>query len=428
MTMINNIGKKMYEMAEVLWPINRSITGEGVRKTLGIIKSEIPNLEIHEIPSGTKVFDWEVPPEWAINEAYILDSSGNKILDFKDNNLHVVNYSISVDKVISLSELEKHLHSIPNQKDAIPYVTSYYKKRWGFCISEQQRKKLKKGNYRVCIDSSLFDGSLTYGELLLPGKDKKEIFFSTYICHPSMANNELSGPVVVTQLIKLLMSKKSLRYSYRLIFIPETIGSISYLSKNIKEMKNNIIAGCNVTCVGDERDYSFIPSRNGESLADYHLLHVLKHYCPNFKSYSFLDRGSDERQYCSPGVDLPLVTFCRSKFFEYPEYHTSLDDLSLISPKGLFNSYQVLKHFIESFENNYIINHTILCEPNLGKRGLYPTLGLKENDIMSNRRLDFLAYADGSSMIEIAEKIDLPIWDLYKVMDELLENNLIKVS
>jgi aminopeptidase-like protein len=427
--MTNNIdGNEMYELAKTLWPINRSITGEGVRKTLKLIKNQIPILKIHEVASGTKVFDWEVPLEWSINEAYILDSSGNKILDFKDNNLHVVSYSVPVDKVISLSELQKHLYSLPNQENAIPYVTSYYKKRWGFCMSESQRKKLKKGSYKVFIDSKFFEGSLTYAELLIPGLSKEEIFFSSYVCHPSMANNELSGPVVLTQIIKWLMSLRGLRYSYRLIFIPETIGSITYLSKNIKKMKENIIAGCNVTCVGDEREYSFISSRNGDSLADKHLLHILKHYEPSFKKYSFLDRGSDERQYCSPGVDLPVVTFCRSKFSEYPEYHTSLDDLNLISPQGLTDSFNVLKHFINSFENNQKINYTTLCEPNLGKRGLYPTLGVKDNDDISTKRLNFLAYSDGSTLLKIAEKIGVPIWDLYIIRDELLKNNLIRVS
>lgn len=422
------IANEMYELAKILWPINRSITGEGVRDTLKLIKNETPDFKIKEIPSGTKVFDWEVPLEWSINEAYVIDPDGNKILDFKDNNLHVISYSDSIDKVLSLEELQKHLHSLPDLESAIPYVTSYYEKRWGFCLSHTKRKKLKKGSYRVFIDSKFFSGSMTYGEILIPGSTAKEIFFSTYVCHPSMANNELSGPVVLAQLIKWIKSQENLKYSYRIIFIPETIGSISYLSNNLNEMKKNIIAGCNVTCVGDEREYSFIPSRNGNTIADKHFLHVLKHYEPSFKSYSFLQRGSDERQYCSPGVDLPIVTFCRSKFSEYPEYHTSLDNLKLITPNGLFDSYKVLIHFINSFENNDNISNTILCEPNLGKRNLYPTLGTRENDIMATKRLNFLAYADGSSLFDIAEKIGFPIWELFEIRDELLNSELIKLN
>lgn len=422
------IANEMYDQAKTLWPLNRSITGEGLRDTLRLIKNKISDLEIREVPSGTQVFDWEVPLEWSINEAYILDSSGNKILDFKDNNLHVVSYSVPVDKVISLSELQKHLHSLPDQKNAIPYITSYYKKRWGFCLTHNQRNSLKEGDYRVFIDSNFIQGSLTYGEIYIPGLSEEEIFFSTYVCHPSMANNELSGPVVVSQLVKWLLKKTNLRYSYRIIFIPETIGSITYISQNIDRMKKNIIAGCNVTCVGDDRVYSLIPTRYGNTKADNHMQHVLKHFNPGFKNYSFLQRGSDERQYCSPGVDLPVVTFCRSKFSEYPEYHTSLDNLNMISPQGLFDSYEVLKYFVESFENNQKINNVILCEPNLGKRGLYPTLGTRENDFDVNKRLDFLAYSDGSTLLEIAEKINLPIWELLQLRDELLANNLIKVS
>lgn len=307
----SKVGEYMYQLLKELFPICRSITGEGVRETLRIIQKHIP-IKIHGIPSGTKVFDWEVPKEWNIKDAYIMDEEGNKIVDFKKNNLHVVGYSIPVDKTVNLEELESHLYSIEDQPEAIPYITSYYKERWGFCISHNQRKKLKDGNYRVYIDSSLKDGYLNYAELIIPGRTSKEIFLSTYICHPSMANNELSGPVLLTYLAKWIMSEPR-KFSYRLVFIPETIGSITYLSQNYKEMKENIIAGYNLTCVGDNRAYSFMPSRYGNTYADKVALNVLRYSQPDFIQYSYLQRGSDERQYCSPGIDLPVASIMRTK-------------------------------------------------------------------------------------------------------------------
>ena len=331
-----DIGIEIHALVQRLWSINRSITGEGVRKTLRILKEYLPELCTYEVPSGTTAFDWTVPKEWKVSKAFIITPSGDRICDFGENNLHLVGYSIAISKKISLTELQSHLHSLPDQPTAIPYVTSYYKEYWGFCITEQERSELKDGEYEICIDSELFDGSLTYGELLIKGSSKKEVFISTYICHPSMANNELSGPTVTTYLAKWIGNLKNRRYSYRIIFIPETIGSLVYLSKNIDQLKCDVFAGFNVSCVGDNRAYSYLPSRRGDTVSDDVAKHVLKWTDPNFLSYKWSDRGSDERQYCAPNIDLPIASMMRTKYGEYPEYHTSLDNLELVvSSKGL---------------------------------------------------------------------------------------------
>jgi len=419
------IGQEMYKLIEKLYPICRSITGEGVRETLKIIKEYIP-IEIHEVPTGTKVFDWVVPQEWNIKDAYIKDEKGNKIVDFKENNLHVMGYSTPIDKTINIDELQKHLYSIEEQPNAIPYVTSYYKKRWGFCISHNQRKKIKKGKYHVFIDSELKDGFLTYGEIIIPGMLKKEVLLSTYICHPSMANNELSGPAVTTFLTKWIKNKPR-KYTYRIVFIPETIGSITYLSKNFDTMKKNIVAGFNVSCVGDERTYSYIPSRKGDTLSDRAALSVLKFKHPDFKKYSFLDRASDERQYNSPGVDLPVASVMRTKYGEYPEYHTSLDNLELVAPQGLFGAFDVLRESILLIENNEKFKIKCLGEPQLGKRGLYPTLSIKETKSIVKDMMNFIAYADGTNdLINISEIINVPAWKIYPIIEKLKDADLLE--
>ncbi|MBA2678186.1 MAG: DUF4910 domain-containing protein [Ktedonobacteraceae bacterium] len=415
----------MHRLMTQLFPLCRSITGDGVRETLRIIQTHIP-LTIVEVPSGTKVFDWTVPKEWNVREAFVRDPRGRKIIDFKENNLHVLGYATPIDKSVTLSELQDHLHSLEDQPDAIPWVTSVYEERWGFCLTHSQRVKLEEGTYQVFIDSELKDGSLTYGELIIPGLTNQEIFISTYICHPSMANNELSGPVLATMLGKWLAGK-SRRFTYRIIFIPETIGSITYLSRNMESMKRNIVAGFNLTCVGDDRAYSYLPSRSGSTLADKVALNVLRSKHPDFKEYSFLDRGSDERQYCSPGIDLPVVSLMRTKYREFPEYHTSLDDLELVTAAGLEGSFSLHKDCIELLERNRIYKMKCLGEPQLGKRGLYPTIATKDSHQLVKDMLNVIAYTDGKNdLIDISNTLGVPAKDLYPIIDQLLAADLLQ--
>jgi aminopeptidase-like protein len=417
-------GMAMHELARRLFPITRSITGDGVRETLRILAELLP-LEIHEVPTGTRAFDWTVPPEWNIRDAYILDEYGDRIVDFLQSNLHVVGYSVPVDATMSLAELQPHLHSLEDQPTAIPYVTSYYERRWGFCLPHAQRERLQDGQYRVVIDSELKDGSLTYGEVIIPGATTSEVFLSTYVCHPSMANNELSGPVVTTWLAKWIASRPR-RYTYRLVFIPETIGSLVYLSRHLDSLKANVIAGFNVTCIGDDRAYSFLPSRYGGTLADRVALHTLKARHPDFVRYSFLDRGSDERQYCSPGIDLPVVSVMRTKYHEYPEYHTSLDDLAVVTPAGLEGGYTILRDCLEVLEANRTYRSTSLGEPHLGGRGLYPTLGTTSSYRAVRTTMDLLAYADGTNdLVGIGDLIGVPVMELKRVAEQLVGHGLL---
>lgn len=422
------IGSEIHEFARELWPINRSITGEGVRETLKKISHHLPTLDIKSVPSGTKVFDWEIPNEWYINEAYIIMPNGKKICNFSENNLHLVGYSIPFKGKVTLKELKNHLHTLPSQPNAIPYITSYYQERWGFCLTQEQFDSLEDGIYEVCIDTKLFDGVLNFAELLIKGKSNKEVFLSTYICHPSMANNELSGPSVLTFLAKWLLGIREPEYSYRIVFVPETIGSITYLSLNYKEMKSKVIAGFNVSCVGDDRMYSFLPTRSGNTTSDVVAKHALKWVDSNYQTYTWLDRGSDERQYCSPGIDLPIASIMRTKYGQYPEYHTSLDDLeNVVTPGGLEGGYTVLKKAIEVIEKNKIYKVKVLCEPQMGKRGLYPTLSSKKSDKKVKLMMDLISLCDGeNSLLNIADELCVPIWDLYEIVDNLLKHDLLE--
>jgi aminopeptidase-like protein len=419
------LGRSMHGLATELFPICRSITGGGVRQTLGIIKRELPGLQIFEVPSGTPCFDWVIPNEWNIRDAYILDPGGQKIVDFKQSNLHVVGYSVPVEGSFSLKELRAHLYTQPERPDAIPYVTSYYKEHWGFCLPYRQYRALASGTYRVKIDSTLRPGALTYGEILIPGASDREVLLSTYVCHPSLANNELSGPVVTIALAKWL-AEQPRRYSYRIIFIPETIGSIYYLSRHLDHLKRAVDAGFVVTCVGDDRAYSYMPSRLGGTLADRAALHALRHSGHDFTRYSFLDRGSDERQYCSPGVDLPVASLMRSKYATYPEYHSSDDDLSLITPGGLQGGFRMLQRAIESIEANRRYRTTTLCEPGLSQRGLEPATGT--NDVAEEVRemMTILAYADGNhDLLHVAEMLNAPVAQLAETAARLQQQNLL---
>ena len=431
-----NIGFKIFNLAQKLWPLNRSITGQGTLDTLKSLKKICNNLKIKNIKSGKKVFDWNIPKEWKINEAYIIKPNGKKICDFKKNNLHLVNYSTGINKILNLKELKKKLISIPEYPNAIPYRTTYYSKNWGFCISHNEKKKLKNGKYRIKIDAKHFNGKLSYGEIFIKGKSKKEIFLSTYICHPSMANNELSGPCLLIYLANWINKLKTRKFSYRIVFVPETIGSIAYLSKNLKQMKKNIFAGYNLSCVGDDRSISFLPSKKGDTISDRVALQVLNKHFPKFKKYSWFDRASDERQYCSPGIDLPISSVMRTKYGSYKEYHTSLDKLNtVVKPAGLKKSFEIYKTIILTLEKNIYLKARNLCEPNLGKRNLYNLIGgLTKKDKKSQKNfqskliLDILSFSDGkNSLLDISEKCGITMLELTKVIKLLNKKNLVKL-
>lgn len=426
---MENVGNTMFHLAERLFPICRSITGNGFRKSLEIICEILPEIVVYEVPSGTQVFDWTVPKEWNILGGWIKKKSGEIIVDFNDSNLHVVGYSVPVHKIVSREELLEHVYTIPNQPEWIPYVTSYYKERWGFCMTEKQKQTLTDDEYEVLIDSSLSDGSLTYGELVLQGETQDEILISTYLCHPSMANNELSGPCVQTELVKYLKSLPKRRYTYRFIWNPETIGSITYLSQNWESLQQHVKAAFVLSCVGDNRTYSMVCSKYADTIADRVLENVLKYHYPAYKRYSFLERGSDERQYGSAGIDLPVCGFCRSKYQEYPEYHTSADDMSLISPEGLAGAYEVMVKVVNALEHNDYYVMTCKCEPQLGKRGLYPTISRKGSNYSVRTMQHFIAYADGrNDLIGISNILNTPIDELIPIKDKLMEHQLLKIK
>jgi len=410
-----------------LYKIPRSLTGKGVVKTLKYIQEIIP-IEIKQVKSGTNVFDWIVPPEWNIRNGYVIEvSSGKKVIDFKSHNLHVVGYSEPIEDEMSFEELEKNLYFLKDQPDAIPYITSYYSKRWGFCLSFNEFQKLDRNSrFKVFIDSEFReDGYLTYGELLIKGEVEEELFFSSYVCHPQMVNNELSGPSVLTGIADSLLKKPNY-YSYRFVLIPETIGSIVYLSKNLDTLKKNVIGGYNISCVGDERSWGLVPSRYGNNISDKIAEYVLNKYHPNFIKYSWLDRGSDERQYSSPGVDLPISSVTRSKFGEFPEYHTSLDNFEVVTDKGLNESLSIYLKIIDVFEKNrFRPKVKVFCEPQLGKRGLYPNISSKQSGKIVENMMNFISYCDGgNSILEISEICGIDFDESFGYFMKMKENGL----
>lgn len=425
-------GRRMYNFAAKIFPYTRSITGEGVRQTLSDLAEYIRpsgvELKISEVLSGTQVFDWTVPKEWRIKEAYIEDENGDRIIDMKENNLHVLGYSIPVDEWVDLEELKQHIYVEDGQPDVIPYVTSYYKERYGFCMSKNLRDSLKPGRYHMYIDSELFDGVLNYAEAVIRGQTDDEILFSTYFCHPSMADNECSGPALAAELINTLAAADKLKYTYRFVFVPETIGSITYLSRDnhVPYLKEHVKAGFVLSCVGDDLDYSMVESRYADTYADRVLHNVLK-YKDKYTIYDFHERGSDERQYNAPGVDLPVVCFCRSKFGEFPEYHTSADNMTFVSPEGFRGAYDAMTEVIEILEKNAYYKVKVLCEPQLGKRGLYSDISRKGSydGIMVQR--DVLSYADGrNDLIDLSERIGVPVSEIVDIVDRLVENDLLE--
>ena len=422
-------GKEIYSWCEDLFPICRSVAGPGNLATLKYLKNKAPDIEIKGFKSGEKVFDWEVPREWHIEEAWIKDQAGNEIVNFKNNNLHVMNYSDSVNEFITYDELIKHLYSIPSRPNAIPYVTSYYSRDWGFCIQESSKNLLKKDiKYHVYIDSEFIDGEMVFGEAFIQGESNKEILLSTYICHPSMANNELSGPVVTTALLKKITNESN-HYSFRFLFLPETIGSIAYISSNLLQLQKNVIAGYVITCVGDNNIFSFLPSRAGQTISDRAARHLLRNDAKSFKEYKWIHRGSDERQFCAPGVDLPIASIMRSKYGEYDEYHTSDDDLDFISADGLAGSANLIYQTIKAIDKNCYPKVNFLCEPMLSKRGLYPEKSTADTQGIVQVMMDFISYSDGKrDLFEIADLIDQPIWNLYDLLYSLKDKEIIETN
>ncbi|GIV27774.1 MAG: aminopeptidase [Bacteroidia bacterium] len=416
--------KKIEEYFDKLFPICRSITGNGVRESLRIISEIIP-LNIHEVPSGTEVFDWQVPKEWNIRDAFIITPDGKKICNFKKHNLHIVNYSIPIHKKIRFEELKQHLHTLPHKPSAIPYVTSYYKENWGFCITYEEFQKLpQNGEYEVYIDSTLQNGSLTYGDLILEGETKDEVLISTYICHPSMANNELSGPLVAMFLYQQLAQLKKRKYNYRFVFIPETIGSLVYLLKHGEHLKKYCKAGYVLTCVGDRGIFHYKQSKYGNTLADRAAIHTLSYSKKPFRVLPFYPGGSDERQYCSPAFNLPVGSLMRTPYREYPEYHTSLDNKEFISFKALRESVEMYFEIMLTLESNgRYLNQYPYGEPQLGKRNLYVG-NLNREKVM--QIMYILQYSDGNNdLLDIANRINVNVKELKPLVDLLCENKLL---
>ncbi len=417
----------MMKWAKDLYPYARTLISNENTKTLNYIIDKIGKSKLILFKSGTKVYDWVIPNQWEIFDSFIEDENGKKFAEFKNNNLHIVYNSHKIDKWVDIKTLKKHISYLENQPNRIPYCTSYYKKTWGFSLSKNEFKKLNKKKYRVFIDSISKKGNLEICEKIIKGKNSKEILFSTYICHPSMVNDNLSGIVLQMAIIKYIKEKyKKTNYSYRFVFLPETIGSIAYINKNIKILKKNIFAGFNLSCVGDEKNYSMISSRREDTISDDILSSALISK-KNFKKYSYLFRGSDERQYCYPGVDLPIVSFCRSKFHEFKEYHTDADNFKLVTKKGLAGSFDVFKTIIDTLETNPLfpkVNY--ICEPNLGKRNLLSTFGKKDN--FKNKLLkNILVYCDGKNNIfEISKLLKINIKLISEQIAILKKNKLIK--
>ena len=427
-----SVKKYYYIGKQKLYPICRSITGSGVRKTLKIIKKEFTKLKIHSVPSGSKVFDWNIPPEWNIRDAYILDRDNKKIVDFKNNNLHLVGYSIPVNKFFSKKELFNHIHTLPKQPKAIPYITSYYKKYWGFCTSHTEKlqfeKKYKNSDkFKVVIKSNLnAKGKLNYGELILKGKSKQEILISTYVCHPSMANDNLSGSIVSMCLINYFSKLRNLEKTIRFIFIPETIGAITFLNKNLQYLKTNVIGGFNLSCVGDEKQHSCMFSKYENTPSDSAIVEAYNKLRIKFKRYPFLERGSDERQYNSPGIDLPIATIFRTKFGKQAEYHTSLDDFNYVTEKGINGAFNVAKEAINILNKKIIPKNKILCEPQMGKRSLRSTLSTKGIRKLSMDYMNFLQYADGKNDLEsISTLLNIKLGLTNKIYNVLKKKNLL---
>lgn len=421
----NKTGEKMYALATELFPICRSITGNGVRQTLEILQQILP-LEIQEVPTGTPVFDWEVPKEWNVQEAWVKDPAGKKIIDFSQHNLHLLNYSVPIRRSMSLSELRPHLYTLPDQPDLIPYRTSYYQENWGFCLPHRQYEQLEEGTYEVCIDSRLEAGHLTYGECFIPGQTDEEVLFSAHICHPSLANDNLSGMSLLAYLGQWL-SRRQNRYSYRLLFIPGTIGSITWLALN--ETKTvNIKHGIVASLLGDAGDFTYKKSRRGDTEIDQVVAQVLQESGHPHAIIDFFPYGYDERQFCSPGFDLAVGNLTRSQFGKYPEYHTSGDNLDLIQPQYLEASFSIYQGVAEMLEQNRrYLNQNPKCEPQLGKRGLYEAIGgQSDQKELQMAMLWVLNLSDGQhSLLDISRRTGISFSQIQRIAQILSKKELL---
>jgi len=420
------IGQELHRFSTDLYPICRSITGDGIRRTLAAVQGRV-RLKISEVPTGTQVFDWTVPKEWNIRDAYIKDARGKRVVDFQQSSLHVLNYSVPVHTKMGLGELRSHLFTIPEHPDWIPYRTSYYQENWGFCVSHNQLETMEDGEYEVCIDSTLADGHLTYGECYLPGHLSDEVLISCHVCHPSLANDNLSGLVVAAALAELL-SGRDLRYSYRFLFIPGTIGAITWLARN-RDNVARICHGLVLTGIGDQSGFHYKKSRRGDAEIDHTVAHVLQHRAESYEILEFSPYGYDERQYCSPGFDLPVGCLMRSVWGTFPEYHTSADNLDFIKPQQLAQSLRVCTAVVDVLENNRrYCNLKPYCEPQLGKRNLYRPTGGEAIGLEINARLWVLNLSDGEhSLLDIAQRSGLPFPAISDAADVLRDSGLLSV-
>lgn len=428
MTHRDDLASEIAEYFDRLWPLMRSITGKGVRETHDILGELVP-LERHEIPSGTKVLDWTVPTEWVVREAYVVDPSGRRLLDIADNTLHVVNYSISFRGTLSRAELDEHLHSLPDQPDAIPYLTSYYTPYWGFCLPHRLRQSLLEGDYTVVVDTDHIQGSLTISDSVLPGDQPDEVLLSTYTCHPSMANNELSGPLVTAFLYKRLAAWPRRRLTYRFVFLPETIGSITYLSMHGAELRERLRAGYVLTCIGNDQPFTLKRSRRGDTLADRAAEYILRQREDTRFVDFFPDGGSDERQYCSPGFNLPVASIMRSMYATYPEYHTSLDNKAFVDFDAMADAVLTCEEVMRTIEQTASYRNLLpFGEPQLGRRGLYLGLGAqKAKSDLQSAVMWTLSYSDGANdLLEIARRSGISVARLADAAARLVSAGLIE--
>jgi aminopeptidase-like protein len=421
-------GEELYKLVAELYPICRSITGDGVRRTLEIVDREIGGLEVHEIPTGTQVLDWTVPREWNVRDAWVADAAGRRVIDFQASNLHLVGYSVPVRATMGLAELKEHLFSLPDQPDWVPWRTSYYAERWGFCASQRLVDGLPEGDYEVCVDTTLADGHLTYGEHLVEGRTDEEVLVSCHVCHPSLANDNLSGIAVATRLARRLAEGGQPRYSYRFLFAPGTIGAITWLAGN-EDRLDRVRHGLVLACVGDPGGFTYKRSRRGDAEIDRVVAHVLGRSGRPHQLVDFSPYGYDERQFCSPGFDLPVGSLSRTPYARYPEYHTSADDLDLVGPAQLQESLELCWEVVGVLEaNRRYVNLSPKGEPQLGRRGLYGSIGGRSDaEERQMAMLWVLNQSDGAhSLLEVAERSGLPFTLLAEVAATLEEAGLLR--